>query len=67
LNFTEQNFSLPTISPAPYGYADANTFDAMYNNQPVVPLWEFFTSFPTALQFTTIPSSYPASYFEGYL
>jgi phospholipase C len=65
LNFTEQNFSLPTIAPPGYSYADANTFDAMYNNQPAVPLWEFFTS-PTKLPFTAIPFVYPASYFEDY-
>jgi hypothetical protein len=54
LKFTEQNFSLPTIAPPGYSYADANTFDTVYNGNPAVPLWEFFTSYPTKLPFTSI-------------
>jgi phospholipase C len=65
LNFTEQNFSLPTIAPAGYSYADANTFDTTYNGKTVVPMWEFFTS-PKPLGFTAISAPYPASYFESY-
>jgi phospholipase C len=65
LNFAEHNFSLPTIAPPGYSYADANTFDTTYNGATVVPLWEFFTS-PTALAFTSISAPYPPSYFEGY-
>lgn len=65
LNFAEQNFSLPTIAPVGYSYADANTFDTIYNKQTVVPLWEFFTA-STPLPFTSIAAPYPASYFEGY-
>ena len=65
LNFTEQNFSLPPIAPAGYSYADSNTFDTTYQNQTVVPLWEFFTS-SAKLPFTTISAPYSASYFESY-
>jgi hypothetical protein len=74
LNFTEQNFGLPKIAPAGYTYADANTFDTIYNGNPAVPLWEFFTSYPTKLPFTSITPGtnpqtgvpYTANFFETY-
>jgi phospholipase C len=68
LNFTEQNFYPPSsrqIAPAPYSYADGNTFDTTYMGQTVVPLWEFFNS-STILPFTTISAPHPATYFENY-
>ncbi len=43
LRFTENNFGLPFIDQSgKNGYADQNGLDGKVNNQPVVPLWDFF-------------------------
>src|SRR5208337_1132617 len=66
LAFVENNFNLGPIAPPPYTYADQNTLDAVYNKQPVVPLWDFFLGSPKG--FVSIPTNpnYPASYFINF-
>jgi hypothetical protein len=69
LKFTENNFLGPTaqIAPSGYTYADSNSLDAVYQGQPVVPLWEFFLG--SYCSFTPIlptSSAYDANYFMNY-
>jgi phospholipase C len=67
LAFTEQNFypAGTRIAPAPYTYADANTFDTQFNGQTVVPLWEFFNN-GSIRSFTPITAPYNAMFFENF-
>src|SRR5258708_4957112 len=76
LNFADQTFypAVTQIAPTGYSYADSNTFDTSYKGQTAVPLWEFFTSYPTVVPFTSITPGtnpvtnmpYTASFFENY-
>jgi len=67
LNFIEQNFypAGTQIAPAPYTYADANTFDTQFSGQTVVPLWEFFNN-GSIRTFTPISAPYNAMFFENF-
>lgn len=70
LKFTENNFGLPPIAPQTpikYTYADSNSLDAVYNGQPVVPLWDFFLG--PQRSFTSISPTdrtYDANFFMNY-
>jgi len=72
LKFTENNFLGPTAAiaqpgPAKYTYADQNSRDAFCQNQPVIPLWDFFLG-PYRSFTSILPTdpSYDANYFMNY-
>ena len=58
------------LSHAPQGftYADQNTLDAVYNKNPVVPLWDFFQATSPRLftYISPISPQHTASFFESY-
>ncbi|HXM62084.1 MAG TPA: alkaline phosphatase family protein [Terriglobales bacterium] len=69
LKFAENNFfgKNAQIAPPGYTYADSNSLDAVYQGNPVVPLWDFFLG--PYRNFTPILStspSYDANYFMNY-